>query len=204
MVFSVYFDNKTKFLVIYQHVTKCARSISKYTGLARSTIYDWIDKIDIDEDIFETKPGRALKPKLNQDQQKKLTDSAQKKPSQASTRKLGGAAFEILRETTREILHENGLQFRKKDGEKYHVHTEDRVSFCQEMLKRNGEEIYETFFSDEMGINLKDCKKDKAWTVPGKSVHIKNSTENVRLNCWATISSEGATSLHIFERNLNG
>jgi hypothetical protein len=39
------FDDKVRFLVIYQTVTKKASSIQHYTGIKIRTIYDWIKKL---------------------------------------------------------------------------------------------------------------------------------------------------------------
>ena len=41
------------------------------------------------------------------------------------------------------------------------------------MLKKNGKLIYNTFFSDEMGINLSQTHIKKAWSLPWKIVEVE-------------------------------
>ena len=37
-------DNKLRFIVIYQDITKTPTQIAKHTGIPLSTIHDWIKK----------------------------------------------------------------------------------------------------------------------------------------------------------------
>ncbi len=71
------------------------------------------------------------------------------------------------------------------------------------MLKQNGKRINNPFFSDEMGYNLSDAHRDKVWNPPRKKIKVEYPTKDVRLNCWGAISSQGATSLHIFKETLD-
>ena len=77
-----------------------------------------------------------------------------------------------------------------------------RIKFCKQMLRKNGEKIYNTFFSDEMGINLSEAHINKAWAPAGTRMEIEKPRKNVHLNCWGAISYFGATSLHIFKEPL--
>ena len=43
----------------------------------------------------------------------------------------------------------------------------------------------------------------KAWAPPNKKVKVELPQQDVCLNCWAGISANGATSLHIFKGSLN-
>ena len=72
------------------------------------------------------------------------------------------------------------------------------------MLADDGKTIYQTFFSDEMSIELNNVYKMKAWQLPTENIRMKKATEYVKLHCWGAISALGATSLEIYEKSLNG
>ena len=80
---------------------------------------------------------------------------------------------------------------------------ESRVEFCKNMLKYKGSKLKKTFFSDEMDISLTDLQPKKAWHPPHKEVTAKKVQRNIKFNCWAAISYNGATSLEIFDPTLN-
>ena len=57
-----------------------------------------------------------------------------------------------------------------------------RVNFCKEMLHED-QMIFETFFSDEMGINLSDAHQTKAWGKDHQTMEIEIPRDNVHLSC---------------------
>lgn len=95
--------------------------------------------------------------------------------------------------------------FKKPDGrfELTEEQKDNRIEYCQEMLQHGAEMIYNTVFSDEMGITLSKTNKKKMWVKKGKSTKKEPPVEDVKLNCWGGICFNGATSLHIFKENLN-
>ncbi|KAL4512312.1 hypothetical protein ABPG72_005314 [Tetrahymena utriculariae] len=175
MVFNPDIDQKTKFLVIYHHVTQTATRIAKLISVPVRTIYDWIKKIKNDQDIFKIE-GRGRKPQLSKQQEKSITKEVKLRPHSSSTRKL--ASRENVSKTT------IGKVFAKNELEK-------------------GQPLNETIFTDETGVYLSDCHKSKVWTPKGKKIKIELPKKDLKVNCWGGISYEGATSLHIFEGSLN-
>ena len=72
------------------------------------------------------------------------------------------------------------------------------------MLRQGGEKIDNAFYSDEMGIKLSDMHVKKAWVEKSaEKLKVEKPRENIKLNCWGAISRQGATSIEIFENNLN-
>ncbi|KAL4496951.1 hypothetical protein ABPG72_002107 [Tetrahymena utriculariae] len=206
MTFYKELDNKIRFIVIYQDVTKKASRIQKILNIALSTIYDWIRKIEDNVDIFQVQDGRGKKQEILNSQKQKVIKTVEKNPNAASLRRIG-AKHNMSKDSAHRVLKENDMIFTSTQKE-YHTFTEEekenRVTFCKSMLKRKGQPIDETFYSDEMGINIKDAHKSKVWTRKGnKKIKAEKPEETVKLNCWGAISSKGATSLHIYKENLN-
>jgi len=54
-----------------------------------------------------------------------------------------------------------------------------------------------------MGIRLSEVNKTKGWQNPLKKIKVEELEVDVKLNCWAALSYEGATSLKIYTDNLN-
>lgn len=46
-------------------------------------------------------------------------------------------------------------------------------------------------------------RPSKGWQDPRKKIKLSKPKKDVKLNCWGAISLKGATSLHIFEENLD-
>jgi len=61
------------------------------------------------------------------------------------------------------------------------------------MLNSNGKRLYSTVFSDEMGRSLNP---------PHKKVKVDDPPNDIRLNCWAGISYQRVTSLHLYKESL--
>ena len=64
MTFIHHIDDKIRFLVLYQDVTKKATTIQKYTGISIRTIYDWIDKTEKNVNILEKAQGQGRRPSI--------------------------------------------------------------------------------------------------------------------------------------------
>lgn len=203
MVFSYDIDDKLRFIVLYQDVTKSATRLSKLSGVPQSTIYNWINKLQNDQDILNIAEGRGRKPVIAKNTAKNLIRQSQRTPQRSSVRKLA-AEYGISKSTAHNVLTDRGLEYRKviQRIDLTDEELSNRVKFCKNMLKRKSSQIYNTFFSDEMGMNLSEAHIDKAWTYPGKRVKISKPREDVRVNCWGAISYNGATSLHIYKGSL--
>jgi len=81
---------------------------------------------------------------------------------------------------------------------------EERVEHCMEIPAEDGRKVYQTFYADEMGIRLSEVNKTKGWQNPLGKIKVQVPEVDVKLNCWAAISYEGATSFEIFTDNLKG
>ena len=203
MTFTYEIDKKLRFIVLYQYVTQTPTRINKLIDVPLSTIYDWINKLESDQDILNVMEGRGRKPIITKNTVKNLVRQTQRAPGKASTRKLG-ASYKMSKSKAHDVLVEKGLKYKKVHEEIDLTDKElkKRTQFCRNMLKRNQSQLKNTFFSDEMGINLTDAHTDKAWNYPNKRVKVSKPRQNVRLNCWGAVSYEGATSLHIFKETL--
>lgn len=196
-------DPKTQFLVIYQAVTQKPSRISKLLGVPLSNVYRWIEKTKKGEDILKVKPGRGRPPKLSKLKRKQIVKAAKRNPHNVSVGRLA-ARHEVSHKNMRGVLKEGNMIYQSVER-KLELNTDQqrkRIGFCKIMLKRKAEPLYETFFSDEMGIKLTECYPRKVWSQAGKKVKINPPIQNVKLNCWGAISADGATSLHIYKENL--
>ncbi|KAL4499102.1 hypothetical protein ABPG72_017004 [Tetrahymena utriculariae] len=203
MVFNPDIDQKTKFLVIYHHVTQTATRIAKLISVPVRTIYDWIKKIKNDQDIFKIE-GRGRKPQLSKQQEKSITKEVKLRPHSSSTRKLASRE-NVSKTTIGKVFAKNELEYKSvmEVTELTEEQKQQRVNYCKKMLKRKGQPLNETIFTDETGVYLSDCHKSKVWTPKGKKIKIELPKKDLKVNCWGGISYEGATSLHIFEGSLN-
>lgn len=203
MTFIYDFDNKTVFAVIYQYVTKRANSIQHYTGFPVTTIRDWIKKTEDDTNIFLHKGGNGRKVEITDGMRQNIIMEIEEAPNSASTRKLA-AQFDVSHMAVYNILKDSEFTYRAKNMQRYlsEEEKENRVAYCKKMVRAKGKKLYNTFFSDEMGISLSDCHQKKAWAAPGQTVKNEPPEQNARLNCWGAISFAGATSLHIFKGGL--
>jgi len=80
------FDNKTRFLVIYQDVTPKISSIAKYTNISERTIRHWIERLEPGEVLLEIKKGRGRKKILSEDDLDRIEEEVKANPYTISTR----------------------------------------------------------------------------------------------------------------------
>ena len=152
------FDNKVRFLVIYQDVSKKASVIAKYTSINLRTIYDWIKKIENNVNIMEHAEGQGRKATIALAVKNNVVRKTRRSPNSSSTRSLG-LQYGMSKTTAGTALKEKNFKY----GRPQKVTTLDpdeknkRVKYCQTMLNANGKRIYSSVFADEMGINLSDC-----------------------------------------------
>lgn len=203
MTFIHTFDNKIRFLVLYQDVSKKSTVIQKYTGISLRTIQDWTAKTEQNINILEHAKGQGRKRSISEAKKKKIVRTARRAPSSSSTRKLANQ-YEVGKSSTHRVLQEKKFKFAKVKKRKALTpqEMENRVNFCRDMLLRNNKRLRNSFFGDEMGINLSDCHPDKVWIPPRKKVKVDKPKKDVRLNCWGAISYNGATNLHIYKGSL--
>lgn len=196
-------DVKTRFLVLYLDAEMKPSRISRLIGKTERTIKNWIEKTDSGEDVRIVK-RRGTKAKVDQKIKKKIMRQVSESPHRATTRKLA-ARNDLSKSTIHNIIVEKGYKYgnNKSLPQLTDAQRDDRVDFCEYMTANHGDKIYETFYSDEMGIRLSKAKKDKHWYAPGKKIKTEKPVQDVKLNCWGAISYRGATSLEIFHENLD-
>lgn len=204
MTFSYNIDPKTRFIVLYQDAQMKSSRISKVTGIPLRTVQDWILKIENDIDIFAHQP-KNFTSKIDEQTTKSILKDLKDPSNQTSTRKLG-AKYDVSHTAVRNLLIQKGFQFKPVKNNRFLTADEKqkRVLYCKDMLKYRCKKLKRCFFSDEMGIRLKEVSNlDKAWQGPNGNLKKKRINQDIKLNCWAAISWNGATSLHIFSENLN-
>ena len=167
--------NKSRFLVLYLDAKMKATRISEVIGVSLRTIQDWIHKTDNGIDVRKIQPGRARKASKSPSLQKNVLRKVHRAPLKSSTRKLA-IQYDSSKSWIREVLKNKGLKYSstKITHKLTKFEKEDRVEYCKEMLNKNGKRIYETVFTDEMGIWLSDACPKKAWGIPAKKSRSKS------------------------------
>jgi transposase len=193
------FDDKTRFLVIYQDVTKTVRSIAKYTKISESTIRFWIEKLNQGIDIMEIQEGRGRKRNLTEEDLDCIEEEVKADPYAASSRQLA-SEFGVSQKAMLAALHELEFEYKsvKPIPQLTQEHKRLRLQFCEKILK-DPTQLNRIWFSDEMGCNLRMCKK-KVWTQG--EIYYHETPKSQRLNVWASISSIGKTSFELYRENL--
>jgi len=196
-------DPKVRFLVLHVDAGLCSKEISEILGRSYSTVQDWVRRTDEGEDIREVQPGRGRKPTYSPDTKRKVVRAIRENPQKYSTRSLG-SKFGMSHSTAHNILLENGFTYGSDHLVQYLTPEEKqaRVDFCLEMLE-DDRTLFETFYSDEMGINLSDAHKSKTWAREHTAMEIEIPRINVHLNCWGAVSFRGATSLSVYKGTTN-
>ena len=198
-------DDKTRFLVLYLDAKMDVHEISKIINRRERTVKAWEKRTKKGEDIRIFKKGRGRKKSITDETINKIIQSINDNPEGASLRKLA-ARMGVSHTSIKLILAQKGLKYKGFDNSIIYAEQERvmRVDFCKKMLSDNGKLIYRAFYSDEMGIELNKTHKTKTWQFITEKVRRKNATENVKLNCWGAISLQGATSLDIYDKSMNG
>ena len=198
-------DDKTRFLVLYFDARMGSTEISRIINRSQRTLKGWIRRIKKGEDIRINKKRGGDQRNITAETGNKVIQLVKENPEGSSLNKLA-ARIGISRSSVRRVLAKNGFKYKAFD--KGFIYSEEermkRVDFCKGMLLDEGKAIYQTFFSDEMAIELNNNYKNKVWQLLTENIRRKNATEYVKLNCWGAISAKGATSLDIYERSLNG
>ena len=198
-------DDKIRFLVLYLDAQMSAEEISKILGRCLGTIYLWVKRTKRGEDIRIKRKvlGKKL---ISEETENKVIQMVKENPEGASLNKLAARVGGISANSIRLLLVKKGFKYKAYD--KGIIYTEEervnRVAFCKKMLAEEGKLIYQTFFSDEMSIELNKTHKTKAWSLATENIRMKKATEHVKLNCWGAISAQGATSVDIYEKGMNG
>jgi len=204
MPFDPYFDNKTKFLVLYLDGQIKATRISKLLQVPVRTIQDWIQKTDSNKDIRKIEEGRGRKTTSDPNLEENILRRIRVAPQKSSTRKLG-ARYQTSKSNVHDILKKRHRVYQSTTPtyELDEEQKQDRIDYCQEMLEENGDMIDQVFFTDEMGIKLSETTTKMAWGLPGKKIKVTKPTKDCKVSCWGGISARGATSLHIYKDTLN-
>ena len=198
-------DDKTRFLVLHFDAQMESQKIAKIINRPLSTIYRWVSLTKSGEDIRIIKEGRGRPRIITEETESKIIQMVKENPEGASRGKLA-ARVGISQKSIGRVLARKGYKYL---GLKSAVdHTEDekmiRVDFCKKMLSDEGKLVYRTFFSDEMGIELNQTHKTRAWQLPTEKISKKVAADNVKLDCWGAISAQGATSLEIYKKGMKG
>ena len=198
-------DDKTRFLVLYLDARLDVLEIAKIINRSKKTMYRWEALTKNGEDVRIPKKRSGRPKKITEETEHNIIQTVKANPEGASTKKLA-ARIGVSRRSITRLLNLKGYKYQ---GIKINYdYTEDertnRVDFCRRMLADEGKLIYRTFFSDEMGIELNQAYKNKAWQIPTEKIRKKLSAENVKLDCWGAISAHGATSLEIYKKGMKG
>lgn len=198
-------DDKTRFLVLYLDAQMSAQEISKRINRSEKTVRYWETRTKNGEDIRVFKKRGGHNKLITEETINKIIQLVNENPEGASLRKLA-ARIGLSKSSIARALEYRGLKY--KGFEKARTYAEEerinRTDFCKKMLFDDGNLIYRTFFSDEMGIELNATHKSKAWQFPTDQIRRKNVSENVKLDCWGAISAQGATSLDIYKKGMKG
>ena len=200
-------DDKVRFLVLYFDAQMGVQEISKIINRDVKTVYHWQARTKKGEDItisLKTKCGRRKS--ITEETENKVIQMVKENPQGSSLKKIATRIGGISTASIYKILANKGFKYKAFD--KGIIYTEEerinRVAFCRRMSADSGKAIYQTFYSDEMSIELNNVYKMKAWQLASENIRMKKATEYVKLNCWGAISARGATSLEIYENSLNG
>lgn len=198
-------DVKTRFLVLYFDAQMRGPDIARIINKPMRTIERWLISTKKGEDIRIHKGGNGRKKSITEETENKIVQVINEDPEGTSLRKLA-ARFAISRSSIARTLEHKGLRYKSFDRSIIYAEEERmiREDFCKKMLSEDGKLIYRTFFSDEMGIELGKAHKTRAWQFPSKKLRKKNITGNIKLDCWGAISAQGATSLEIYKKGMNG
>ena len=104
------FVNKTRFLIIYQDVTRCKKRISRYTGISERTIRSWIGQVEKGEDIMKVKDGRGRKKNFSEDGIVAINEEGKENPYQASSRLLA-LKYKVSQSCMLSTLHELDFEY---------------------------------------------------------------------------------------------
>ena len=200
-------DEKTRFIVLYYDAQMNVKEIAKILNKSRWTVSRWEARIKNGEDVRTPRPTSGRPKSITGETENKIIQMLKENPEAASLNKLA-ARVGISRNSIGRVLAKKGYKY---VGFKFNNTVEfaeeermTRIDFCKRMLSDERSLIYRTFFSDEMGIELNQAYKTRAWQIPTEKINKKVSTENVRLSCWGAISAQGATSLEIYKKGMKG
>lgn len=197
-------DEKTRFLVLYFDAQMSTQEIASILKQPLKTVRYWVSKVRNGEDI-RTHKKRSGRPKeITEEIENKVLEMVKANPEGVTT--IGMAAITgHSRYSIGKILQKKGYKYLGYDRSVIYDEEERaiRMDFCNYMLANEGKLIYQSFFSDEMGIQLNNSRR-RCWQVPTKKIRKKTKEDNVKLGCWGAISALGATSLEIYKGGMNG
>ena len=199
-------DDKTRFLVLFLDAHMPYPEIAGIINRSVRTLEYWAAVTKKGGDIRNRKKGSGPKKSITEETENKVIQMIKENPQGTSLKKIATRIGGISTSSIFKILGKKGFKYKAYD--KGIIYTEEerinRVAYCRKMLSDEGKTIYQTFFSDEMSIELNNVYKMKAWQLPTENIRMKKATEYVKLHCWGAISALGATSLEIYEKSLNG
>lgn len=198
-------DDKTRFLVLHFDAQLDHLKISKIINRCERTLRRWESRLRRGEDPRVPKKGRGCKKKITAETENKVVEMVKENPEAVSLKKIA-ARIGLCDRSVAVILANKGFKYQRFDDTILYKEEEkmNRVEFCKRMLADEGKLIYQTFFSDEMGIQLNEAHKTRVWQLPNEKIRKKAAVEYIKLDCWGAISAQGAISLDIYKGGMSG
>ena len=79
-------EDKIRFIVVYQDVSKKPTVIQKYTKIGLQNIQRWIKDTEENINILERRPGSGRRPSIPDNVKSNIARTTRRKPSKSSTR----------------------------------------------------------------------------------------------------------------------
>jgi len=117
MVFFHEFDDKVRFLVIYQDVSKKPSVIEKHTKINIRTIQRWIKETEENINILERREGQGRKPTIPEIVRSNVVWTTRRNPQRSSTRSLS-KQYNIGKSTVGRVLAEKNYKYKKVKAKK--------------------------------------------------------------------------------------
>ena len=198
-------DDKTRFLVLHLDAHLDAPEISKIINRKIKIVKCWETRTKKGEDIRVPRKKPRPEKVISEEIENRIIQMVKENPELVSLKKLAARAG-VSTSTVHTVLTKKGYKYLGFDKSLIYEKEERlvRVEFCKKMLADDCRLIYRTFFSDEMGIELNYSHKTRVWQIPTERIRGKGTADNVKLDCWAAISAQGATSLDIYYKGMKG
>ena len=160
-------EDKIRFIVDYQDVSKKPTVVQKYIKIGLRNIQSWIKDTEENINILERRPGSGRRPSIPGNVKPNIIRTTRRKTSKSSTRKLSNK-YQVSKNSSG--VEGEKVQIQKPKSGKTLTSEEkaDRVDYCEYMLNSNGKRINACFFSDEMGITLSDAHPSRVWNPSSK------------------------------------
>ena len=192
---------KMRAKVLWDAGFRSASSMLRYGGIPQRSAERYIHEFSNGGD-YQRKPySPRNKPKKSLPIIRKVIKKARNRKKIYSLRQIGAHAG-ISHEHARKILKERQFKYsRYKKRVLIDDETrEERLNYARNMLETESD-LGHIIYSDECSFWLNHCSSDKVWTRDPMEEEGRG-THGPKIHVWGAISSRGAISLTIFEKNL--